>query len=89
MRVGIPKEIVPDEKRIALVPEAAGTLVKAGMELLVEAGLAKAPFSRTAPMRRSGPLSCPMLAPYWRTRTWFSRYRSPSRTRPWDSMRWI
>ena len=44
MRVGIPKEIVPDEKRIALVPEAAGTLVKAGTEVLVEAGAGEGAF---------------------------------------------
>ncbi|MFQ5882564.1 MAG: Re/Si-specific NAD(P)(+) transhydrogenase subunit alpha [Candidatus Methylomirabilales bacterium] len=38
MRVGIPKEIAANESRVALVPDAAGLLVKAGMEVLVEAG---------------------------------------------------
>lgn len=38
MRVGIPKEIVPHESRVALVPEAVGSLRKAGMEILVERG---------------------------------------------------
>ncbi len=32
MRVAIPREIVPDENRVALVPEAVGTLIKAGTE---------------------------------------------------------
>ncbi|MFQ5990675.1 MAG: alanine dehydrogenase, partial [Candidatus Methylomirabilales bacterium] len=38
MKVGVPKEIVPSENRVALVPEAVGTLVKAGVEVLVESG---------------------------------------------------
>jgi alanine dehydrogenase len=38
MRIGIPKEIKPLEGRVALVPEAAGELVRAGSELYVQAG---------------------------------------------------
>jgi len=38
VKVGIPKEIVADEKRVALVPEAVGPLLRAGMEVLVECG---------------------------------------------------
>ncbi|PYP70526.1 MAG: hypothetical protein DMD41_14780, partial [Gemmatimonadetes bacterium] len=36
MRVGIPKETVAGERRVALVPEVVGRLVKAGHEVVVE-----------------------------------------------------
>ncbi|MDP6625744.1 MAG: Re/Si-specific NAD(P)(+) transhydrogenase subunit alpha [Nitrospinota bacterium] len=38
MIVGIPKETFPDEKRVALVPQGAASLTKAGFEVFVEAG---------------------------------------------------
>ncbi len=44
MKVGIPKEIVLDERRVALVPEAVGTVVKAGTEVLVEVGAGEGAF---------------------------------------------
>src|SRR5207245_6042505 len=38
MIVGIPREIFPGERRVALVPAAVPALVKAGCEVVVEAG---------------------------------------------------
>ena len=38
MNIGIPKETAPGERRVALVPEAAGRLVKGGHQVTVEAG---------------------------------------------------
>jgi len=38
MIVGVPREIFPGEQRVALVPGAIPGLVKAGLEVLVEAG---------------------------------------------------
>jgi len=38
MRIGVPKEIKPLEGRVALVPEAAGELVRNGQEVFVQAG---------------------------------------------------
>ena len=38
MRIGVPKEIKPLEGRVALVPEAAGELVRAGSEVYVQTG---------------------------------------------------
>jgi proton-translocating NAD(P)+ transhydrogenase subunit alpha len=38
MNVGVPKETAVHERRVALVPEAAGRLVKAGQAVIVEAG---------------------------------------------------
>ena len=36
MIVGVPKETAAGERRVALVPDAAGKLVKAGFEVRVE-----------------------------------------------------
>jgi NAD(P) transhydrogenase subunit alpha len=38
MIVGVPREIFPGERRVALVPAALPNLAKAGMEVVVEAG---------------------------------------------------
>ena len=38
MIVGIPREILPGEKRVALVPEGAEKLIEAGLEVLVQSG---------------------------------------------------
>ena len=38
MRIGIPREIKPHEGRVALIPEAAGELVRAGNEVYLQAG---------------------------------------------------
>lgn len=42
MIIGIPKEVLPGEKRVAMVPDTAKKLIKAGFEVVVEtnAGLA-------------------------------------------------
>jgi NAD(P) transhydrogenase subunit alpha len=38
MKIGVPKETAENERRVALTPEAAGKLVKAGFTILVERG---------------------------------------------------
>ena len=37
MRIGVPKETLPGEARVALVPSAVAPLLKAGLEVVVEA----------------------------------------------------
>lgn len=49
MIVGVPRETVPGERRVALVPDLAGKLTQAGFEVLVEPGAgASAGFLDTA-----------------------------------------
>src|SRR5215211_2441856 len=36
--IGIPREIVADERRVSLIPEAVGRLVKRGNPVLVQSG---------------------------------------------------
>lgn len=38
MRIGVPKEIKPQEGRVALIPPAAGEVVKAGHEVILQSG---------------------------------------------------
>ena len=37
MKVGIPKEVRPGERRVAGTPETVGRLIKLGFEVLVQA----------------------------------------------------
>ena len=38
MLVGVPREIFPGERRVALVPPVIPNLKKAGLEVIIEAG---------------------------------------------------
>ena len=38
MRIAIPKEVKPGEKRVALVPDIISKLTKAGLEVHIESG---------------------------------------------------
>jgi len=38
MRIGVPKETAPGERRVALVPESCKKLIQAGYEIAIEAG---------------------------------------------------
>ena len=44
MRVGIPKEIISDERRIAAVADTVARMVKGGMEVVVETGAGEGSF---------------------------------------------
>ena len=54
MRIGVPKERKPDERRVALVPESCAKLVKAGMRVLIEAGAGESAFFADAGYRDTG-----------------------------------
>ena len=44
MKVGVPKESLAGERRVALVPEAARGLVKAGLQVTIETGAGTSAF---------------------------------------------
>lgn len=44
LTIGVPREIVPGERRVSIIPEAAGRLVKRGNPVLVEAGAGEAAY---------------------------------------------
>src|SRR5438105_14911850 len=44
MKIGVPKEIAANERRVALTPDVAGRLRKGGFEVLIERGAGSAAF---------------------------------------------
>lgn len=54
MRIGIPKEVKPQEGRVALIPPAAGEVVKAGHEVLLQSGAGEAAGYGDGEYRRVG-----------------------------------
>ena len=54
MKVGIPKEILSNENRVAAVPDAVNKMVKGGMEVLVETGAGLASYIDDAEYVRAG-----------------------------------
>ncbi len=44
MRIGVPKEIAPNERRVALTPDVAGRLTKGGFDIFIERGAGSAAF---------------------------------------------
>ena len=65
MIVAVPKETAPGERRVALVPETAGKLVKAGLGVRVEAGAgAEASFTDAA-YQSAGATVSPGAEAFW------------------------
>jgi NAD(P) transhydrogenase subunit alpha len=54
MKVAVPKESAPNERRVALVPEAVGKLAKSGIEVLVESGAGDASAFPDATYQEAG-----------------------------------
>ncbi len=54
MRIGVPKETAPGERRVALVPESAKKLIQAGYEVAIEAGAGEAAGIPDAGYREAG-----------------------------------
>ena len=62
MRVAVPKEITPRERRVALTPDAAAALVKGGLEILVESGAGDGAFHSDAAYEKAGARIAPDAA---------------------------
>ncbi len=54
MKIGIPKEITPNERRVALTPEVVAKLAKTGNEVLVEDGAGEGAFFADDDYQRAG-----------------------------------
>jgi H+-translocating NAD(P) transhydrogenase subunit alpha len=54
MRIGVPRETSPGERRVALVPESSKTLIEAGYQVMVEAGAGSAAGFPDAAYREAG-----------------------------------
>jgi NAD(P) transhydrogenase subunit alpha len=54
LKIAVPREIAPGERRVALTPEAAAALVKSGVEVLVESGAGEGAFHPDAAFEKAG-----------------------------------
>ena len=54
MKIGVPKEIVPGERRVALTPDATAALVKSGLQVVVERGAGEGAFHSDAAFEAAG-----------------------------------
>ena len=54
MKVAVPREITAGEHRVALTPDAAATLVKSGLEVVVETGAGAGAFHADAAFEAAG-----------------------------------
>ncbi len=54
MTIGIPREILPGEKRVAAIPETVGKMVAAGARVLIEAGAGTGAFIDDERYREKG-----------------------------------
>jgi len=59
MKVVIPRETIPGEHRVAVTPDAAAALVKAGLEVLVESGAGEGAFHADAAYQNAGAVIMP------------------------------
>jgi NAD(P) transhydrogenase subunit alpha len=54
MKVAVPKEVTPGERRVALTPAAAAPLVKSGLEVLIESSAGAEAFHTDAAFEKVG-----------------------------------
>jgi NAD(P) transhydrogenase subunit alpha len=54
MKLAVPRETAPGERRVALTPDAVAALVKSGIEVLVEAGAGAGAFHSDADFQTAG-----------------------------------
>lgn len=54
MKLGVPKEIIDGERRVALVPQTVGKLVEAGFEVVVESGAGEGAYFNDAEYEAAG-----------------------------------
>jgi NAD(P) transhydrogenase subunit alpha len=54
MKITVPKEIAPGERRVALTPDAAAALVKTGLDVLIERGAGEGAFHDDTAFERAG-----------------------------------
>ena len=53
-KIGVPREILEGEKRVALTPETAGRIQKFGYELMIESGAGEAASFSDESYRQAG-----------------------------------
>lgn len=62
MKIGVPREIIPGEKRVATTPEVASKLAKSGFEVIVETGAGTAAGFSDGDYKAAGATIAPSAA---------------------------
>ena len=77
MKIGVPKEIVEGEKRVALTPQSALALKKLGYESLIESGAGLAARFSDEAYREAGVTVVPTAADLWAQADVVAKVRPP------------
>jgi len=78
VKVGVPRETVPGERRVALVPEAVGRLVANGFEIIVEAAAGESAFFDDDAYAKAGALRVETFAEVAARADAVAKVRAPS-----------
>jgi NAD(P) transhydrogenase subunit alpha len=78
LRIGVPRETAPGEKRVATVPDVAARLVKLGFTVAVQSGAGEAANFSDDAYREAGAEIVPTAAALWRGSDAIFKVRAPS-----------
>src|SRR5512145_528242 len=76
--IGVPREVMPDEKRVATVPEVVEKLIKQGFRVAVEAGAGDAAQISDDAFRAAGAEVVADRARLWATSDLVFKVRGPT-----------
>jgi NAD(P) transhydrogenase subunit alpha len=76
--IGVPREVFPDEKRVATVPEVVAKLIKLGFRVAVESGAGEAASFSDDAYRAAGAEVVPSAAELWAKSDIVFKVRPPS-----------
>ncbi|PID35920.1 MAG: NAD(P)(+) transhydrogenase (Re/Si-specific) subunit alpha [Rhodobacterales bacterium] len=80
MKIGVPKETIAGENRVAMTPESAGMLQKLGYECLIQAGAGEAAGFSDAAYEAAGVEVVKTAAALWKAADIIAKVRPPSET---------
>jgi NAD(P) transhydrogenase subunit alpha len=78
VKIGVPKETVAGENRVAMTPDSAGQLQKLGYECLIQAGAGKAAGFADADYEAAGVTVIKTAASLWKEADIIAKVREPS-----------
>ncbi len=78
MKIAVPREITPGEKRVALVPQSISKLAGAGNEIFVEAGAGAEALFTDAAYREAGATIAPNATEVYRSADMVVKVQKPA-----------
>ena len=78
MKIAVPKETTPGERRVALTPEAVAGLVKSKLDVLVESGAGDGAFHRDEAFAQAGAQIVPDAATLYRQADIVAKVQKPT-----------